>query len=150
VRRADGRPAVTARVSNIGERALDLRGELSLSDGPGGLSAGPFEATVGTTLLPGSSAPVQILLDEAIRGGPWTATITMRSGLLERRAGAEITFPDEAGQEPAPVPALPLRENPAVLVPIAGGLIALLALLLLLAFLRRRTKEQDDAPPAPE
>jgi hypothetical protein len=150
VRRADGRPAVTARVSNTGERALDLRGELSLSDGPGGLSAGPFAATVGTTLLPGSSAPVEIPLDEAIRGGPWAATITMRSGLLERRAGAQITFPDEAGQESTPVPALPLRENPAVLVPIAGGLIALLALLLLLAFLRRRQREQDDAPPAPE
>ena len=146
IRRTDGRPAVAARIRNTGERALDLRGDLRLADGPGGLSAGPFQATVGTTLLPGAAAPVEVPLDEVIRGGPWTATITMRSGLLERRAAAQITFPDEAGEQAAPVEAetLPLREDPNVLIPIAGGLIGLIALLLLLALLRRRTKDEQD------
>lgn len=154
IRRDDGTPAVTARVRNTGERALDMRGELRLSEGPGGLSAGPFPATVGTTLLPGDSAPIDVPLDAAIQGGPWRATITMRSGLLERRAEAQITFPDQAGAQAEPVEALPLRENPDVLIPIAGGLIGLLALLLLLSLLlRRRTRsrrdEQKKAAPAP-
>lgn len=143
VRRDDGRPAVTAVVRNTGARALDMAGELRLTKGPGGLSAGPFAATVGTTLLPDASAPVDVPLDAAIRGGPWTATITMRSGLLERTASAEITFPDDAGGKSAPVEALPLRENPNVVIPIAGGLIGLIALLLLLALLRRRSKDRE-------
>jgi len=70
-RRTDGRPVVTAQVRNTGERALDIRGELALSDGPGGLSAGPFPVTVGTTLAVGATAPVEVVLDEAIKGGPW-------------------------------------------------------------------------------
>lgn len=143
VRRDDGRPSVTALVRNTGARALDMAGELRLTEGPGRLSAGPFAATVGTTLLPDTAAPVDVPLDEAIRGGPWTATITMRSGLLERTASAVITFPDEAGGKAAPVRALPLRENPNVLIPLAGGLIGLIALLLLLALLRRRSKDRD-------
>lgn len=139
----DGRPQVTARVRNTGERALDLRGELQLSEGPGGLSAGPFDATVGTTLLPGSSGPVAVPLDPAISGGPWTATLTLRSGLLERRARATITFPDAAGERAAPVPAQSLSpvRDPDLVVPFAIGLLALLALLLLLTALlasRRR------------
>lgn len=147
-RREDGRPIVTAQVRNTGARALDMAGELALTGGPGGLSAGPFPATVGTTLGKGATAPVEVVLDEAIRGGPWTATITMRSGLLVRRANAQVTFPDDAGTQNAAVPArsLPLRKDPNVLIPIAGGLIGLLALLLLLALLRRR--RQADAEPA--
>lgn len=145
-RNAAGDPVVTASVRNTGQRALDMRGELALTDGPGGLSAGPFQATVGTTLLPGDAAPVEVVLDEVIRGGPWTATITMRSGPLERRAEAQITFPDEAGEQNAPVPAknLPLREDPSVVIPIAIGIFGLAALLLLLALLRRRTKDKEE------
>lgn len=131
VRRDDGRPAVTALVRNTGGRALDLTGELRLTQGPGGLSAGPFSATVGTTLLPDAVAPVDVPLDAAIRGGPWTATITMRSGLLERTASAVVTFPDQAGGQGAQVRAVPLRENPNVLLPLAGGLIGGIGLLLL-------------------
>jgi hypothetical protein len=41
---------VQASIHNTGGRALDLSGALALSDGPGGLSAGPFPITLGTTL----------------------------------------------------------------------------------------------------
>lgn len=138
-RRSDGRPVVQARVRNTGERALDMRGELRLTDGPGGLSAGPFPATLGTTLAIGRTAPVEILLDPAVTGGPWTATLTLTSGLTERRAQARIAFPDGAGERAAAVAAenLSLREDPRVLIPVASGLIGLVALVLL-ALLRRR------------
>ena len=139
-RRADGRPVVTARVRNTGERALDLRGDLGLSQGPGGLSAGPFPASVGTTLAVGASAPVEIVLDKAIKGGPWLGRITMRSGLLERQAEATISFPDAAGSKQTAVlaRALPLAGDRAVLIPIAGTLIGLLALILAAGYLLSR------------
>jgi hypothetical protein len=145
-RRPDGRPVVSAVVRNTGARALDLTGELRLTDGPGGLSGGPFPADLGTTLGPGDSSSVTVVLDRAIRGGPWLATLTLKSGLLERRAEATITFPDEAGQETAPVPAknLPLREDPDVVIPIAIGIFSLAALLLLLALWRRRNKKDEE------
>lgn len=148
-RGADGRPTVEAVVVNTGQRALDLSGDLSLTDGPGKLSAGPFPVEVGTTLGVGQSAPVSVALDEAIRGGPWTATLTVRSGSLERRARAEIAFPDQAGSESAPVPAAALApaEDPDVVVPVAIGVLAVVAALLLLVLLRRRSGEQAQQGP---
>lgn len=138
----DGSPVVTAQVRNTGARALDMSGSLALTSGPGGLSAGPFPAELGTTLAPGGTSPVLVVLDPAIRGGPWLATLTLRSGRLERASKATITFPDEAGQQAEPVAAeeLPLAQDPNVLIPLAGGLIAvILALLALLLYRRRRT-----------
>ena len=145
-RQQDGFPAVTAVVTNTGGRALDLSGDLELTKGPGGLSAGPFAAELGRTLAPGDTEPVTVVLDKAITGGPWTATLTLRSGLLERQARAQITFPDDAGETAAPVAAenLSLREDPKVLVPIAGGLIGLIALILLLLLLRRRSRREGE------
>ena len=152
-RTADGKPVVTAQVHNTGRRALDMTGALSLTDGPCGLSGGPFPAKLGTTLAPGDTEPVTIVLDDAIRGGPWTATLTLRSGLLERRARAVITFPDAAGAQAKPVEAkaLPLAQDREILVPIAGGLIGLLALLLLVIGLltsRRKAREGESGTTA--
>lgn len=147
VRQDDGSPAVRARVTNTGARALDLRGDLTLTDGPGGLSGGPFPAEVGTTLGVGQSGPVTIPLDDFIRGGPWLATLTLMSGTLERRAAGRVTFPDQVGQENAPVKAknLPLREDPSVVIPVAAGLLGA-ALLLLLLLWRRRPEQQEGDP----
>ena len=47
-RATDGRPTVQASVHNTGGRALDMNGTLRLLGGPGGLSAGPFPANLGT------------------------------------------------------------------------------------------------------
>lgn len=106
-RRADGRPIVRAAVINTGGRALDLVGELSLRDGPGGATAGPFAAEVATTLAPGGRAPVTVLLEPALPAGPWLAVITATSGSLQRAAQATVTFP-EPGQVGVPVPAQPV------------------------------------------
>ena len=51
-RAPSGRPAVTAHVANTGGRAVDLSGNLRLTDGPGGLTAGPFRVHLGTHYYP--------------------------------------------------------------------------------------------------
>ncbi|MCA1711640.1 MAG: DUF916 domain-containing protein [Actinobacteria bacterium] len=149
-RRPDGLPVVTAQVHNTGGRALDMRGSLRLTEGPGGLSAGPFPATLGTTLAPGETEPVTVVLSKAITGGPWLATLSLQSGLLERRASARITFPDAAGEQAPAVTAknLPFGKEHKLLLPVAGGLIFLLALLLLVVGLitsRRKARERQAA-----
>lgn len=142
VRKDDGRPAVLAKVHNTGGRALDMRGDLRLSDGPGGLSAGPFDAQLGTTLAPGDTADVVVPLDKAIAGGPWHAVIAMTSGLLQRKAEGDITFPDKAGASSPPVEALPLYKDRGIVVPVAVVLLSIVALLLLLLFARQALRKR--------
>jgi hypothetical protein len=48
---------------------------------PGGLSAGPFPADLGTTLAIGAAEPITITLDRQLPDGPWDALVTLRSGL---------------------------------------------------------------------
>jgi hypothetical protein len=132
-RSPEGQPMVLASVHNTGGRALDMSGTLELLGGPGGLSAGPFPASLGTTLAIDATEPVTILLDEQIPSGPWDARITLHSGLLERSAEATITFPD-AGVAPA-VKTAPSR--PEWLYPAIAG-IAILLLVEAGTVLKRR------------
>lgn len=97
-RTADGAAVVRAKVHNTGGRALDLRGTLRLSDGPGGLSAGPFPVTLGTTLGLDQTEPVTVVLDKQLPNGPWKAHLELISGLLKRTAQATLTFPAKPGQ----------------------------------------------------
>jgi hypothetical protein len=92
-RSSDGQPEILASVRNTGGRALDMSGTLQLSAGPGGLSAGPFAANLGTTLAIGATEPIVIMLDRQIPDGPWQVLVTLRSGLIERSARATIDFP---------------------------------------------------------
>jgi hypothetical protein len=127
-RSPDGQPEILARVHNTGGRALDMSGTLRLSDGPGGLSAGPFRANLGTTLAIGATEPIMIMLDRQIPDGPWHALVTLRSGLIERSARATINFP------PTATPHLPYDL-------IAGVVIILLLVGLSAALLTRRRLE---------
>jgi hypothetical protein len=95
-RSSNGQPMVVASVHNTGGRALDMSGTLQLSSGAGGLSAGPFQANLGTTLAIGATEPITIMLDKQIPDGPWHALVTLRSGLLKRSAWAIISFPATA------------------------------------------------------
>lgn len=99
LRTPDGRQAVQAQVHNTGGRALDLGGDLRLTDGPGSLNAGPFPVETGTTLAPGDAGPVSVPLTERLPNGPWRAHIRLRSGLTKRTAEATITFPIASGRE---------------------------------------------------
>jgi len=92
-RSATGAPLVVADILNSGGRALDISGTLTLSNGPGGLSAGPFPVRLGTALTPNDSAPLAVRLDKQLPRGPWRANLKLRSGPLRRAAVATITFP---------------------------------------------------------
>jgi hypothetical protein len=102
-RAPDGQPVVVASVHNTGGRALDMNGTLQLSAGPGGLSAGPFPANLGTSLAIGATEPITIMLDKRLPDGPWNALVTLRGGLLERSARATISFP-ATGTPSSPYP----------------------------------------------
>jgi hypothetical protein len=88
-----GTPMVAAKIHNTGGRALDLRGRLTLTDGPGGLSAGPFPVTLGTTLGLRQTEPITVKLDKQLPNGPWSAHLSVTSGLLTEQARATLTFP---------------------------------------------------------
>lgn len=124
-RAPDGTPTVTATVKNIGQRALDMSGELVLDHGPAGLKAGPFAAQLGTTLAIGDTEPVRVILDKKIPNGPWHAKLTLRSGTIEHAVTATITFPDAGGDAR-------VFEAHAVKTKTFLGLIALILLVLVL------------------
>ena len=70
-RSATGAPTVVARVHNGDKRTLDVGGTLSLSDGPGGLRAGPIPVTLGTALGPRETGTLSVRLDRRLPVGPW-------------------------------------------------------------------------------
>lgn len=123
-RDAEGNPTVGATVRNTGGRALDLSGELRLTNGPGGLSAGPFDAKLGTTLGLGQTEPVTISLDRALPAGPWDAKIVLRSGTTEREANATITFPAAAATSAPPVETVSKGGTSTLLIAIGGAVVA--------------------------
>jgi hypothetical protein len=136
---------VVAAVHNTGGRALDMNGSMELRNGPGGLNAGPFPASLGITLPIGATEPVTIALDKALPNGPWDARITLRSGLLEETATANLTFPG-----PGSSVTVKARSGGStwpkafVALVVVGGVIVALALLLL----RRRHRASEVAPVA--
>jgi hypothetical protein len=92
-RSAHGQSVVVAHVHNTGGRALDISGYLKLSDGPGGLTAGPYRIDDDITIAPGQSEPMEVALSKRLPNGPWLAQVDLVSGLTERQAEATIQFP---------------------------------------------------------
>ena len=140
-RSPDGHPVILAAVHNTGGRALDMNGTLRLSAGPGGLSAGPFNATLGTTLAIDDTEPVTISLDKQLPAGPWKASITLHSGLLERTATATVTFPAKGAAA-----AVATKTNkPGLPYAVIAGLAALLLIGVgvLIVVLKRRRRRPD-------
>jgi hypothetical protein len=136
-RSEDNIPFVLASVQNTGGRALDLLGTLTLEDGPGGLTAGPFPVNMPITLGVGESGQVSVPLDPRIPAGPWNAELTLISGLVERTVRGQLTFPDSGMS--APVPA----QQSSPTWPIASlilGAVVLFGLLGILTWLRRRSR----------
>lgn len=96
-----GKPGVTIHSCNTGGRALDLGGSITLTDGPAGISAGPFTSTQPASFSPGQCADLKILLDPQLPRGPWEATATLRSGTKEKSSHARITFPEPGATAPS-------------------------------------------------
>lgn len=145
----DGFPLVTASVKNTGGRALDMSGQLWLKNGPGGLSAGPFPAQLGTTLGIGQEEPVTVKLDKRLPAGPWLAHLELQSDLIKHAAEATITFPTQAGTvgKTVKAKAVPLTKNKQVLGIVAGSIIGLVLVgILIFLFLlwKRRGDDEDD------
>ncbi len=136
----EGSPTVAATVRNTGGRAVDLSGELRLTNGPGGLSAGPFEARLGTTLGVGQTEPVLVVLDRAIPAVPWEARILLRSGLTERDARATITFPAASTSPAAPVPVADDPSGRGWMLPVGVGGAVLVGVPTTLLLLHRRRR----------
>ncbi|WP_121157477.1 hypothetical protein [Micromonospora pisi] len=135
-----GVPSVRVAVQNTGERALDLSGSVTLSDGPAGMRAGPFDVVEGTTLRPGESGSVLAVLPRDVPNGPWQISVNLESGLVKETASASITFPDpgRVGK-----PGSPLSRLGPLWVLVTGslvvGLVVLTGLVLLIRRSRRRT-----------
>ena len=136
---------VKATVRNTGGRALDLSGNLRLLNGPGGLSAGPLDAKLGTTLAIGATAPVVIELTTEVPDGPWLGRLELRSSTTVRTAEATITFPSNAGTTSPPVAAQPVEGKPSsssslpLVLAVVGGLLLLGIVVLVFLLTRRRS-----------
>lgn len=143
-RSPQGAPMVTALVSNVGGRAVDVSGSLTLAGGPGGLTLAPVPVARPVTLAPGTSAEVTVVTDRALPTGPWDATLALHSGLTTGETTGQLTFP-AAGQPPivaAPQPQ-PAPGNPWIAVWAPGLALFLIAGLLLWWWARRRRQAQD-------
>ena len=160
----DGRQQVRASVENLGERAIDVVGELELLAGPGGLRAGPFPTDGVTTLAIGADGQATVTMEGGLPSGPWTARLLLSSGSIERVTEGTITFPDEAGTEEQTSDvdtidatgldddeiAERLRQQRRTLLPIAAFLILLaLVLLFLLLWWQRRDEDDEEEPGVP-
>jgi hypothetical protein len=141
MRTANGTPEVVAEVRNTGGRALDMSGTLWLTNGPGSLGAGPFAADLGTTLGINQTEPVTVPLDERLPDGPWTAHLTLVSGVTQHSITTTVTFPGGVGVSQPASNASPWY---FLVLEIAGGVVLVL---LLCALVYRRVRRRAAPPP---
>jgi hypothetical protein len=145
-RAADGRPEVLADVQNTGARALDMSGNLWLTNGPGSLSAGPFAADLGTTLGIGQTERVTVPLDKQLPDGPWTVRLTLISGVTQQTVTATLSFPQGVGANPPVKPNQP-GSGFGLVLKLAGGAALALLLVLLIYLWGRRRADRAGTPP---
>ena len=133
---AKGNHEVAVAVTNNGARALDLSGELSLTDGPAGLSLPP-RAGGGVTLGVGKSADYIFDMGTALPTGPWKANVTLKSGLLTKSQSATISFPESGtGQS------VGFSEGHALWIWLAAILIALIVAIAGYLYWRRKQNQK--------
>ena len=134
-RAQDGQPSLTVTVANTGGRAVDLTGDLRLTDETGEIRAGPFAVVDGTTLAAGQTGTVAIAINRRLDNGPWKAELTLTSGLVRRTATTTITFPNP-GEPPSTFKLGDVR------MLLAGSAAAGLTILCVLFMLVRRSRRQ--------
>ncbi|WP_326645204.1 DUF916 domain-containing protein [Streptosporangium sp. NBC_01755] len=135
-----GQQIVLAQVHNTGGRALDLSGDLKLTNGSGSLSAGPFKVQTGTTLAPGDAGSVACALNEQVPDGPWRARIRLESGLTKRTSEATIRFPAAGTAQ-----AVKAETDPShyPMVALVGVVLAALAAITFLLIQRKRRSRRE-------
>lgn len=146
IRTDDNRPAIEIDACNTGGRAIDLTGEVELSDGPGGVKAGPFATEGATTLAPEQCDTFTIVLDPELPSGPWDATARLESGEEERTAQARITFPEEPGERGEKVETREVTGTVPGIIALGVSVFLLLLLGGWLAWflLKRRARKRDE------
>ena len=130
----NGNPSLSIQVRNTGERALDMTGSVTLSEGPAGSRAGPFEVVHGTTLAPSEAGTVAVTFPDDLPNGPWKIEVTLTSGLVTHTGTGRITFPNtgSAGQPSSlhsphhPTNWILVGELAAAALAVLGGLILLI------------------------
>jgi hypothetical protein len=125
-----GRPAITVDVVNTGARAVDLSGTVTLSDGPAGTRAGPFDVPSGTTLAPQQSGRITVRLPAELPDGPWTAAVHLESGTVSNSATTRVSFSGEVPEAASPLVGLEL--------PVFGAVLGLALLTVAVLVLRAR------------
>jgi hypothetical protein len=131
-RSVSGQPVVIAHVENTGGRAIDLRGSLRLTDGPGNTSSGPYPAKAIVTLAPGQSWNMTFAPPRSLPDGSWLATITMVSGLTTASATTTVQL---AALVAAPAGLSGMR---AIWLALGGLVLVLVIVMGSYALLRRR------------
>ena len=96
-RSPSGQPVVVARVQDTGGLAVDLSGQVRLSDGPGGITAGPFREQQVVTLAPGQTGNLVFAESKDLPGGSWRASVRLASGLTTATAQSNIQIPGGHG-----------------------------------------------------
>jgi hypothetical protein len=143
----NGDPVITGQVHNTGERAIDLSGQVKLTNGPSSLSAGPFAVRTIATLRPGESGDVTVDLDRALPSGPWDARITLASGVTSASGTARVRFPTGAGVSAPPTNvgrSGATNTGPAADALAVSVVLCLLALAGLARHRRRRSRSESD------
>lgn len=135
-RSTSGAPEVVAQLTNTGGRALDPRGTLTLTGGPGGISTSPVNGS-GGSIAPGKTGSVTFTLDPAIPAGPWDAAVEISRGLVKENSSVSLTFPDK-GSVTASSSDSGGGTSPWVWVAVAVALLLALVLASMLAVMRRR------------
>jgi hypothetical protein len=133
-RSAQGQPVVIVHVHNTGGRALDISGYMKLSDGPGGLTAGPYRIDDDITIAPGQSEPMEIVLSQRLPNGPWLAQIDLVSGLTGRQAESTIQFPGYGAR------------TAISRYLITGGILLIILAMIATAWLVRRNRRRSAVP----
>jgi hypothetical protein len=139
-RSTSGDALVVSEIHNTGAITLDLTGVLLLTHGPGGLSAGPFAATMGSLLSPASSEPLTVQLSPNFPRGPWHATLRVSSGTFTRSRSATLNFPSRYATSSA------TSRGGVALWLVAGALLLLALAVVALVF--SRTLPRRRRPPS--
>ena len=126
---------LTALVRNTGQRAVELSGSVSLTDGPGGTTAGPFRELQVVVLAPGQIAPVLFVPPRGLPAGQWLAKIKLVSGFTTETASAPVKLGNGSAAG-----AISSRA-----IEIAGVIVGLVLVGCLLAALRLRQNRRPRA-----
>lgn len=132
-RTGDGAPQVSAEVTNTGGRTIDVQGILTLTEGPGGLSAAPASLDGTVTIAPGNSAPVTVTLGPELPSGQWQAKLDLASGLVKAQSTAELVIPELGA-----VQAEPETDSRLLITAVLAATVLLLAGAAFWVYRRRR------------